>query len=70
MDHPTTKSSTLVRIEVMTAKFTTSDSADRMDEIGPVQIFESVLIRVVGVGATIEVIGRRVLPTFLVTCIL
>ena len=60
----------MVRIKMMATKFATSDPTDRMDEIGAVEIFEPVLIRVVSVGPTVEVIGRRIFPTLLVTCIL
>ena len=66
----TTESRALIRVEVMAAKFSTSNPTYGVDEVGAVQIFEPVLIRVMGVGAAVEVIGRRVLPTFLVTCIL
>ena len=69
-DHAPSKGSALVGIEVMTAEFAMSDPANRMNKVGPVKILKPVLIRVVGVGTTIEVVRRRVLPTFLVTCIL
>ena len=69
-DDTATEGGTLVRVKVMTAEFATGHTTNRVDEVGTVQIFEPVLIRVVGVGTTIEVVGRRVLPTFLVTCIL
>ena len=65
-----TEGSALVWVEMMAAKFSTSNPTYGVDEVGAVQIFEPVLIRVMGVGAAVEVIGRRVLPTFLVTCIL
>ena len=55
---------------MMTAELATSDPANRMDEIGPVEILEPVLIRVMSIGTTIEVVRRRILPTLLVTCIL
>ena len=67
---PTAESGALIRIKVVTAEFVTSHTTNRMDEIGTIQVFEPVLIRVVGVGPTVKVVGRRVLPTFLVTCIL
>ena len=69
-DHPATKGGTLIRIKMMMAKFATSDSTDRVDEIGTIEIFEPVLIRVVGVGTAIELVRRRILPTLFVTCIL
>ena len=55
---------------MVTAKLATSYAADRMDEVGPVEVFKPVLVWVVGVRTTIEIVGRRVFPTFLVTCIL
>ena len=60
----------LVGIEVVTAKFATSHATDGMDEVRTIQVLKPVLIRVVGVGPTIKVISRRILPTLLVTCIL
>ena len=66
----TTKSGTLVGIEMVTAEFTTSHTANRVDKVGAVKIFEPVLIRVMGVGTTVKVVGRRIFPTLLVTCIL
>ena len=69
-DNSTAESGALVRIKMMTTEFTTSDPTNRVDEVGTIQVFEPVLIRVMGVGTTIEVVSRRVLPTFLVTCIL
>ena len=65
-----TKGSTLVGIEMVAAEFMTSHTTDRVDKVGPVQVFEPVLIRVVGVGTTIKVIRRRIFTTLLVTCIL
>ena len=69
-DDTPTESRALVGIKVMATKLTTSDSADRVDEIGPIKIFKPVLVQVVGVGATVEVVSRRILPTFFVMCIL
>ena len=69
-NYATTEGGALIRIEVMTTKLSTSDPTDRVDEVGPVQIFEPILVRIVGVGTTVEVVSRRVLPTLFVTCIL
>ena len=69
-DHAATEGSTLVRVQVMTAELATGDPTDRVNEVGPVEILEPVLIRVMGVGTTVEIIGRRILSTLLVTCIL
>ena len=62
--------STLVRVEMMAAELATSYTANRMNKVGSVKVFEPILVRVVGVGPTVEIVGGRVLPTFLVTCIL
>ena len=66
----TTESGALIGIEMMTTKLGTSDPTNGVDEVGPVKIFEPVLVRVMGVGSAVEVIGRRILTAFLITCIL
>ena len=43
---------------------------DGMDEVVTVQIFEPILIRVMGVRATVELMSRRVLYPVLITSIL
>ena len=68
-DSPT-EGRTLVRIEMVATELATSHTADRVNKVCPIQVFEPVLIRVVGVGTAVELVGRRVFPTFLVTCIL
>ena len=65
-----TKGGTLIRIEVVTTELAAGHTTNRMDKVRTVKVFEPVLIRVVGVGPMIEIIGRRVLPTLFVTCIL
>ena len=67
---PATEGSALVRIKMVTTELATCDPADRMDKVSPIKILEPILVRVMSVGSAVEVIGRRVLPTFLVTCIL
>ena len=69
-DNPATESGALVWVEMVAAKFATSHTADRVDKVGPIEIFEAVLVRIVCVGTAVKVIGRRILPTLLVTCIL
>ena len=69
-NNATSKGGTLIGVEVVATELATGDPADRMDEVGPVKVLKPILIRVVGVGTTIEIIGRRVLPTFFVTCVL
>ena len=43
---------------------------DGMDEVAAVEVFEPVLVRIMGVRTTIEVVRGRVLTTFLVASIL
>ena len=69
-DDATAEGGALIGIEVMTTKLATSDSANRVDKVGPVKVLEPVLVRIMGVGPTIEIVSRRILPTLLVTCIL
>ena len=69
-DDTPTEGSTLVWIEVMAVKLATSHTADRMDEIGPVEILEPVLVWIVSVGTTVEIVRRRILAALLITCIL
>ena len=60
----------MVWIEMVATKLATCDPTDRMNEVGAVKIFKPVLIRVVGVGSTVEIVSRRIFPTFLVTSVL
>ena len=60
----------LIGIQVMAGKLTTSHTTDRMDEIAAEEIFKPVLIRVVCIGAAVELVGRRILPTLLITSVL
>ena len=64
------KCSVLVRVKMVTGKLATSHATDGMDEVATVEIFETILIWIVGVGVTVEVIGWRVLLTFLITSVL
>ena len=41
--------------------------ANRMDEVVVVKVFKPILIRVMGIGTTIEVVCRGVLNTVLIT---
>ena len=60
----------MIQVEMVTTKFTMSHPADGMNEVLTVQIFEPILVRVMGVGTTIKVVRRRILLSLLVTCIL
>ena len=55
---------------MVTSEFSTRHPTDGVDEVAAIEIFKSVLVRIVGVGVTIEIVGRRILPTLFVTCIL
>ena len=50
-----TKGSTLIGVKLVMCQLTMSDSADGMDEISMVEIFEPILIWVVGIGTAMEV---------------
>ena len=69
-DDTPTEGSALVWIKVMAMKLATSHTADGMNEVGPVQIFEPVLVQIMSVGTTVEVVRRRILAALLITCIL
>ena len=61
---------TLVQVEVMMSKFMAGHATDGVDEIVTVQVFKPVLVRVVGVQATVKVHRGRVLDPVLITSIL
>ena len=54
----------------MTSQFAACHPTNRMDEVPLVEIFKPVLIRVMGVGATVEVMSQRVFDSILVMGIL
>ena len=66
----TAESGALVWIEVVAAKLATGHPADGMDEVGPVKVFKPILVRIVGVGPTVEIVSRRIFAALLITCIL
>ena len=70
MDNAATKGSTLVWVKVVAREFATSHTTDGMDKVVTVEIFEPILVRIVGVGTTVKVVRRRIFPTLLVTSIL
>ena len=67
---PSTESSALVGIKMVTTKFAAGHATNSVDEIGAIQVLKSVLIRIVGVGPTVELVGRRILAAFLITSVL
>ena len=69
-DNPTTKRSPLIGVQAVTSQLTTGHPTDGVDEVSSVQVFKPVLIRVMGVGTTIKVMGRRIFDPVLVTSIL
>ena len=54
----------------MASQFVTGHLANGMDEISAVEILESVLVWVMGIGLMMEVGSRRVLNPILITSIL
>ena len=70
MNNTLTEGGALVRVKMVTREFAMSHTTNRMNEAAAVQIFEPVLVRVVGVGAAVEVERQRIFPTFLVMSVL
>ena len=64
------KGGTLIRIQSVMRQLAMSHPTDGMNEVASVKILEPILIRIVGVGATIEFMSRGVLNSILVTSIL
>ena len=69
-DNALTKGGALIRIKSMMCQLAASHPTDSMDEVPMVQIFKSVLVRVVGVGTTVELMSGGVFNTILVMSIL
>ena len=69
-DDPPMKCSTLIRIQTVTSQLVACHLADSMNKVMPVKVFESVLVRIVGIGMLIEVMGRGVLNTIFITSVL
>ena len=70
MDDTATKSGPLIRIQMMTHQLATCHPTNGMDKITTVQVFEPVLIGIMGVGLTVEFVGRGVFNPILVTSVL
>ena len=65
MDYATAECGALIGIETMTSQLTTCHPTDGVDEVTTEQIFELILIRVMGVGLTIKVVSQGILdPVF------
>ena len=60
----------MIRIQLVTSQLTTGHPTDGVDEISVIEIFKPVLVRVMSIGLTVKVSGRRVLDPVLVTSIL
>ena len=60
----------LIRIEAMIRQFAMCHSANSVDEISLVEIFEPVLVGIVHVRTTVELVSRRVFNPILITSIL
>ena len=65
-----TKGGVLIRVKVVVSQLVMSHLADCMDEIPTVQVFEPIFVRIVRIGSTIELMGRRVLNPLLIMSIL
>ena len=64
------KGGALVWIEMVACKFATGYMTNGVNEVPTVEVFEPILIRVMGVGTTVEVVRWRVLTTFLIASVL
>ena len=53
MDDPTTEHGALIGVQMMTSQFAVHHLTDRMDEVSLIEIFEPVLIWVMGIGTTV-----------------
>ena len=65
-----TECGTLIRVETVTSQLATCHSTNSMDEVSMIEIFKSILVRVMGVGTTVEIVCQGVLNTVLVASIL
>ena len=52
-----TKGGALIGIKVMTSQLTTSYLTDGVDEISAIEIFKPILVRVMSVGAMVEIVS-------------
>ena len=52
-----TKSGALIGIQLVTGKLTASHATDCMDEVPTVEIFKAILIRIMGIGAAVELVS-------------
>ena len=70
MNNTATEGGALIRIKSVTSQFAVGHPTDGVDKVLTVEILEPILIRIVGVRATVELVGRRILNPVLVTSIL
>ena len=69
-DDAATKSSMLIRVQLVTGQLAACHMTNGVDEILTVEIFKTILVRIVCVGTTIEIVGQRVFDSILVVSIL
>ena len=69
-NNSTTEGSTLVWIQTMMCQFAVRHLTDGMNKVAMIKIFESVLVRIMGVGTMIKVMGRRIFDPVFITSIL
>ena len=70
MDGTATKGSALVRIESVMSQFTTCHPANGVNEVLTIKVFETILIRIVGIRTTIKLVGQGIFDPILITSIL
>ena len=60
----------LVGIQTVTSQLAACHPTDRVNEVSVIEIFKPILIQVVGVGVTVEVMGRGILDTIFIASVL
>ena len=60
----------LIRVQVMTRQLATHHPTDGVDKITMIEVLKPILVRIMGIGTTIEVVSRRVFDSVLVASIL
>ena len=70
MDDTTTKCGALIRVQSVMGQLTPCHPTNGMNEVSSIEIFKTILVRVVGVGPMEEIMCRGVLDTILIMSIL
>ena len=65
-----TKGGTLIRIQLVMRQLAMGHPTDGVNEVAMIQVFEPVLVRIMGIGATIKLVSRRVFNPILIMSVL